>query len=68
MKRSSAAFLFGSFLFGRGPKSLGCISLVLVLVREDIVDIAVVTNQNHELEECGKAIVRMIVRIFRRDW
>jgi hypothetical protein len=67
VERSSAAFLFGSFLFGWGPGSLGYISLALVLVGEDIIDIAVVTDQNHELE-CGKAIVRMIVRIFRRDW
>jgi hypothetical protein len=59
VERSSAAFLFGSFLFGRGPGSLGCISLALVLVGEDIVNIAVVTNRNHELEECGKAIVRI---------
>ena len=58
----------GSFLFGWGPGSLGCISLVLVLVWEDIVDIAVVTDRNHKLEECGKAIVKMIIRIFRQDW
>jgi hypothetical protein len=68
VERSSAAFLFGLFLFGRGPRSLGCISLALVLVGEDIVHITIVTDRNHELEECGKAIVRMIVKIIRRDW
>ena len=45
---------------------MGFISPVLILVGEDIFYVIVDTDQNHEWEECVKAIVRMIVRMLVR--
>ena len=59
---SSAAFLLGSLWLGRRPGTCGFRSSFSVGK-----DILVVINRNHELEMYGKAIVRTIVRIIRRE-